>query len=91
MPSSHRKNRSSFWELIVLPTLAPQLAHPYRVPGTDKVYNTEFGSNSGRHPGRAVRQAHRRHAANIPRMPSYFSLLVTVVDFGLYFRYVQKQ
>ena len=36
------QRRSAFHELVVLPTLAPQLARPYRVPGTDKWYNLEF-------------------------------------------------
>ena len=31
-----------FWELLVLPTFAPHLARPYRVPGTEKVYNLEL-------------------------------------------------
>ena len=35
---------SAFHKLIVLPTLAPHLAHPYHVPGTDIVYNTEFAN-----------------------------------------------
>ena len=37
---------SAFHELIVLPTFAPQLARPYRVPGTDTVYNTEFANQT---------------------------------------------
>jgi hypothetical protein len=48
----HQK-RSAFWELIVLPTFAPHLARPYRVPGMTKVYNSEFA-----HPCRL----HRSHA-----------------------------
>lgn len=51
----HARNRTTlddpnqgttFHELVVLPTLAPHLARPYRVPGTDIIYNTEFSSNS---------------------------------------------
>lgn len=37
---------SAFHELVVLPTLAPHLARPYHVPGTDIVYNTEFSSQT---------------------------------------------
>ena len=37
---------SAFHELVVLPTLAPHLARPYHVPGTDIVYNTEFARNT---------------------------------------------
>ena len=37
---------SAFHELVVLPTLAPRLARPYRVPGTDVVYNMEFSQNT---------------------------------------------
>jgi hypothetical protein len=37
---------TAFHELLVLPTLAPHLARPYRVPGTDTVYNMEFAHNT---------------------------------------------
>jgi len=37
---------SAFHELVVLPTLAPHLARPYQVPGTDIVYNMEFSQNT---------------------------------------------
>ncbi|KAF9786514.1 hypothetical protein BJ322DRAFT_1020528 [Thelephora terrestris] len=37
---------STFHELVVLPTFAPHLARPYRVPGTEIVYNTEFMSQT---------------------------------------------
>jgi hypothetical protein len=37
---------SAFQELIVYPTFAPHLTHPYHVPGTDIVYNTEFASQT---------------------------------------------
>jgi hypothetical protein len=36
------QRQSAFHELVVLPTFAPQLARPYRVPGTDRWYNLEF-------------------------------------------------
>lgn len=32
---AYRTQGSAFHELVVLPTLAPHLARPYRVPGTD--------------------------------------------------------
>ena len=37
---------SPFHEIVVLPTLAPHLARPYRVPGTDVTYNMEFSQNT---------------------------------------------
>ena len=37
---------SAFHELVVLPTFAPQLARPYRVPGMDTVYNMEFANQT---------------------------------------------
>jgi hypothetical protein len=39
-----RRPGTAFWELVVLPTFAPNLARPYRVPGTDKVYNQEYAT-----------------------------------------------
>lgn len=32
---------SAFQELLVLPTLAPQLAHPYYTPGTPEFHTAE--------------------------------------------------
>ncbi|KAJ7715686.1 hypothetical protein B0H16DRAFT_1741745 [Mycena metata] len=42
---------SAFHELVVVPTLAPELARPYQVPGTDIVFN-RFGSIVGEAVGR---------------------------------------
>lgn len=50
-PRNHTSNGaptsgSAFHELVVLPTFAPHLARPYRVPGTDIVYNAEFSGQT---------------------------------------------
>jgi hypothetical protein len=45
--SNPRPQGSAFQELVVLPTLAPELARPYTVPGTDVTYNLEFGTQAG--------------------------------------------
>ena len=42
--SNPRPQGSAFQELVVYPTFAPALAHPYTVPGTDVTYNPEFGT-----------------------------------------------
>jgi hypothetical protein len=70
----HRQRRSAFWELIVLPTFAPHLARPYRVPGLAKVYNSEFSRPQRLHRAKthkARRKAERRTTASV-----YFSLLL---------------
>ena len=36
--------KSTFYQLVVLPTLAPEFACLYCVPSIDEVYNLEFGS-----------------------------------------------
>jgi hypothetical protein len=56
-----RKQGSAFYELIVLPTFAPRLARPYRVPGTDRVYNQEFAAL------KSTRGHRRDHALDVYR------------------------
>jgi hypothetical protein len=39
---THTKPLSIFYETVVLPTLAPHNARPFRLPGMNKVWNAEF-------------------------------------------------